>query len=1165
MINTYKHGLARSLGNRRDLVTAFVLHACLLMLFLPAKASVHQAPSVIELSLRDVPLRTALKEIERQTDYRFVVNESQIDKVKKPVVLDIRSGNIEDVLSQLLRGTGILYKIRKKQITLIPPADSTTEVSPLSTGGGTSSLVAQYDVRTLIPPVFIPEILVKGNVKDENGEPIAGVNVLVKGSTIGTATDANGDFSINVPGTESVLVFSFIGYVSQEVLVGNQTSISVQLVQDAKTLSEVVVVGYGTQEKKDVTGAVSAVSGADIENLPSGGAQQALQGRAAGVNVVRNGGAPGNAGSIRIRGLGTVNNADPLIVIDGVPAGTMNDVNPNDIQSIDVLKDASASAIYGTRAANGVVLITTKRGKFDDKLKFTVNAYTGISNRIKTLGMLDAPTLTTLKKESFTNDVPDGSTIPPIWQDPQYSTQKTNWQDEVLEQGTTDNIDVSVRGGGQYSSFAISGGRYSERGIIGKSYYKRYTFRLNSDHRIGNKLKIGQNLQFTNTNDNAPNTLSAQDGLLWSAIRFHPGLPIRNQYGSFSSSLPGFGDINNPLYSIDTQDQNTSRNRLLGSVTGEYEIIKGLKAKANLALDGTLKSERYFYVKVDSQYRQTNYNQLTLKDDKYWAFLQEYFLSYNKEFTNHSIGIVAGYTSQTFNDIFSQQVGRDFPSEDPSLRYMSQAGTIVNLGADNGGRSYDALQSVFGRVNYAFKDRYLVTGTYRADGSSRFSPGKQWGYFPAFSLGWRVSEESFFKDNITFISSLKLTGGWGQLGNQNVNSLQYLALIRNGGTYNNYAFGSSQPQNQVKGSAQGRIPNVNIGWETAEMTNVGLDAGLLENRILLTAAYFIKDTKKMLLSPPSLGTLGKASIPDQNVGELRNKGLELEVAYRKMTGDFTYSLSGNATFIRNTVTRLLTPGSFLASQTYGRTDQEITRSYEGHPYGTFYGWVADGLYQNQAQIDSDPGIANDPRKADQIHPGDVRFRDLTGDGIIDDKDRTILGSPQPNITYGLNASVAYKGFDVNLFFLGVGGVDIYNADRMQGMNAAYPFNLYNEVNGRWHGDGTSNNIPRLSATDPNLNFRTSNLFVESGAFFRLKNITIGYTLPASLLNGLRLTQARLYVTGQNVFTITNYSGMNPELGYADGNRSSGQYTQVNVDYAQYPLARTFTVGATLSF
>jgi TonB-dependent starch-binding outer membrane protein SusC len=1144
----------------------FILASLLLLLmFHPDRALARkstQTPAVIELNLKEASLKMALKEIERQTDYHFVINESRLGTVRKSVTLNIKTENVEEVLNQLLSGTNITYKIRKKQITLIPPANDAA-VSPIaSSPGGSTAMLTDSQVSFLYEGPFKQDVTVRGTVKEETGAALPGVNVVVKGTTQGTVTDGDGNFSLNVPSNESVLVFSFIGFVTQEVAVNGQTTIDVVLISDSETLSEVVVVGYGTQEKKDVTGAVSAVKGSDIANIPSGGAQQALQGRAAGVTIVRNGGAPGNAGSIRIRGLGTVNNADPLVVIDGVPAGGINDVNPNDIESIDVLKDASASAIYGTRAANGVVLITTKRGKFDDKLRLTVNGYTGVSNRIKTIDVLDAPTLAQLKQEAYTND---GVPIPAVWEDAQYQTQKTNWQDELLKQGTTNNVDISIMGGGKSSSFALSGGYYNEKGIIGKSYYKRYTFRINSDHKISERLKIGQSFQYTNTNDNAPNTLSAQDGLLWSAIRFHPGLPVKNADGSYGSTqgLGAFGDINNPIYTVDIQDKNTSRNRFLGSVTGELELFKGLKAKANVAMDGTFFYDRNFEVKISDQFRQNSYNQLTIRNEKYWSFLQEYFLTYDKQIGDHAFTLVGGYTSQTADGLYTKQQGRDFASEDPDLRYMGKANTIVNLSGDNGGRSYDALESWFGRANYSFKERYLLTATFRADGSSRFAEGNKWGNFPAFSLGWRISEEPFFQGSVPFISNLKFTGGWGQLGNQNVTSLQYLALINSG---YRYTFGDGQPQNQVSGSAQGRIPNPNIGWETAEMTNFGLDAGFLENALSLSLNYFIKDTKKMLLSPPSVGTLGRASIPDKNVGELRNQGLELEASYRRSVGDFTFALSGNATFIKNEVTKLLTPGSFLASQTYGRTEQEITRTYEGNAYGTFYGWETDGLYQNQNEIDTDPNIADDPRRGQGlIQPGDVRFRDLTNDGVIDDKDRTILGSPQPKITYGLNANVGYKGFDLTLFFLGVGGVDIYNADRMQGLNAAYSFNLYAEATNRWTDEGTSNSIPRVSSTDPNRNFRTSDLFIESGAFLRLKNITLGYTLPKNITDVLRMSQARIYVTGQNVFTVTDYSGLNPELGYADGNRSAGQYTQQNVDYAQYPQSRTWTVGATLSF
>ncbi len=741
----------------------------------------------ISLKVESLEIKKILNLIEKQADVKFVYSTNSIQGIQNTSLKELK-GPLNKVLDQILAPINVSYEVV-----------GTTRILLRKKAPGTA-----IQSQGIIFPNQLIERKVSGKVVDEKGEGLPGVNVLVVGSQTGTSTNEKGEYQLNVGDAAVTLKFSFIGYVSQEVVSDKNNVVNISLAPDVSALKEVVVVGYGTQEKKDVTGAVSSIKGADFQNLPSGGAQQALQGRAAGVNIVRNGGAPGDAGSIQIRGFGTVNNSTPLVVIDGVPSGTMNDVNPNDIESIEILKDASASAIYGTRAANGVIIITTKRGKFDNPINLTVNGYVGVTNRIKTLDVLDAPTLASLKREAYTND---GLPIPAIWNDAQYQTQLTNWQDELLKQGVTQNYDASLRGGGKFSSFSISGGYYNEKGIIGKSNYKRLTFRINSDHKIGSRIKIGQNFQFTNTHNNAPDTQSSQTGLLWSAIRFHPGLPVRNADGSYSSTqgIGAFGDINNPVFTVDTQDKDAIRNRFLGSVTGEVEIIDGLKLRANIAMDATFAESHTFDIKINDQFRTNSYNQLTLNHDKNWSLLQEYFLSYDKKFGQHSINFVGGYTSQTFNDIYSNQRGRDFASEDPSLRYMQYAGTIVSIAqADggNGSRSYDALQSYFARVNYSFRDRYLLTATVRNDASSKFAPGNRSGYFPAFSAGWRISEESFFKNALPMFSNFKLTGGWGQLGNQNVASLQYLALINS--SYR-YAFGNGGVQNYISGAAQSQI------------------------------------------------------------------------------------------------------------------------------------------------------------------------------------------------------------------------------------------------------------------------------------------------------------------------------------------------------------------------
>lgn len=1001
------------------------------------------------------------------------------------------------------------------------------------------------------------EIAVRGRISEDSGQPLIGATVALRGTDSGSITDADGNFSITVPSESTVLIISYIGYVTQEITVGNQRNLEIVLKLNANLLDETVVVGYGTQEKKDVTGAISTVKGADVANIPAMGLSQSLQGRAAGVQVVRNGGAPGEGGTIRIRGIGTVNNADPLIVVDGVPLafGNINDINPNDIESVNILKDASSSAIYGQRAANGVILITTKRGGFNQKTKLTINAYTGSSNAIKTIDVLDAPTLALLKRERYTND---GIPVNAIWNESAYQVQRTNWQDELLGQGVTKNLDLSLSGGNSNSTYAITGGYFKDDGMMKNSFFERFQFRINSEHKMGKKFKVGENVQLTRQRGNFLNTLSAQSGVLWSAIRFQPSLPVIvttalpgqtiGNYGSSQASSE-FGDINNPIFTVDTEYDEETRNRLLGNLYAEFEIIKGLKLRGNFAADGTIYDRNTFEPIVNTQIRANSRNRVARAYDESFSLLAEYLLSYDRVFAGkHAINAVFGYTAQSFTSDGFNAERRDYLSEAEDQRYLG-VGTAIT-GAD-GSKSENSLASYFGRANYAFNEKYLLTATLRSDGSSKFAPGNKWGYFPAVSAGWRISREAFFQ-NIKAISHLKLYGGWGKLGNQEVAGLQYLATIVSG---RRYSFGGTE----VTGASQNRLPNPDITWETAIMSNIGLEIGLLDNRILGTFNYFSKKTQDMLLAPPSVFTIGTVAVPNRNVGAITNSGFEAELTWQKATGPLKYNISGNVTFIKNEVTDLAGI-AFLSSTRYGRPNQEIARTYVGNPLATFYGWKTNGLYQTAAEINSDPALTNDSRrKNNQIAPGDVRFVDLNGDGQINNDDRTILGSAQPDFTYGLNANFSYKGFDLTAFFLGVAGGKIYNADRMQGLDPTYPFNMYAEAVNRWNGAGTSNTIPRMTTKRNNLNHRTSDLFLENADFTRLKNLTLGYTFDNTVSKKVGMDRLRLYVTGQNIFTITKYSGMDPELGIINGN------LQFNVDYAQYPQARTWIFGATATF
>ena len=1072
----------------------------------------------ITMNIESGTVFEVIDEIESKTDYKFIYITNVYDFEKK-ISISVIDQSIKLVLDMIFDNK-LEYEVLGKKVFLKEKAISI----PLKT-----SVLNQTEQQNEI----------SGIVVDKNGTPLPGASVLEKGTNNGTVTDFNGNFSLTVSNENPILAVSYIGFTPIEIAADGQSTINVILQEDTTGLDEIVVTGYGSSAKKDVTGAISSVKGEVFKNQPVSGLDKALQGRIAGLQVVRNGGAPGSSPKLRIRGTGTVNNSDPLYVVDGVPTSSIDGINPNNIESVEVLKDASASAIYGTRAANGVVIVTTRKGK-SGKMQVNFEMYTGFSNLMKKLDVLDASTLAEIKRERYTND---GIPADPIWNDPQYQTQRTNWQDELFETGITNNFDLSISGGSEKSTYLVAMGYYDEKGIVNKANADRLNLRLNSNHKITNWLEVGHNMSLSSRTSNGFNTTSAQNGLIFSAIRFHPGLPVKDPSGVWGSSqISGqFGDINNPIYEVDIADNSNRYTRLLTNLTTEVSITKDLKLKANFAIDGSINDSRSFNPQILNQIRQRAQNSANRTYNEDISFLMEYFLDYNKSFGDHKVGFVGGYTQQTFDYQGYYAQANGLPDEDPSQRFLSNGTAAVTTEF----RNHDGLRSVFGRANYAYKNKYLLTATVRQDESSKFAEGNRKGVFPAFSLGWRVSDEDFF--NVSFINALKLTGGWGELGNQNIDRNQFLARIARNSLY---SFGISGGNNVV-GANQVSFANENITWETVRMTNIGVDASFLDYRLTSTLNYFIKDTDDMLLAPPAIGSQGTNPSPYLNVGQIRNKGLEIELNWQDQKADFSYSIGANATFISNEVVSLV-EGSFLASRLYGRPAEELSRTYVGNPIATFYGWQADGLFQTQAEVDShakQPGAV----------PGDVRFVDINNDKKIDDQDRGIIGNPHPKMTYGINSNFSYKGFDLTMFFMGVTGVDILNADRMQGLDASYPFNLYSEITSRWTGQGTSNTIPRVSTLRTNLNHRTSDLFIESGNFLRLKNLTIGYTLPSAVVESMSLSRLRLYLSGQNVFTITDYSGLDPELGLTQGN------LQQNVDFAQFPQARTLLLGVNINF
>lgn len=1092
----------------------------LLLMFLSimqVSAKSYAQKTKLEISLKNVEISELLEEIERKSDFDFLY-KSKLLANRPKVSVDVNKATIEDIMESILP-EDLKYEVFEKTIII----------------------KKNHNIKSKTKEVEVVEadVSITGKVTDENGQGLPGASIVIQGTTTGATSDLDGNYKLSVP-EDAILEISFVGYKTQNISVNGRSEINVSMVEDLETLGEVVVIGYGTVEKKDVTGAISSVEGDDFRNQPVSGLDQALQGRLAGVQVVRNGGAPGASTAIRIRGTGTVNNADPLYIVDGFPTSSIDGINPNDIEAIEVLKDASASAIYGTRAANGVVIVTTRKG-LSGALKVNVDMYTGVSKVTNTIDVLDASTLAEIKRERYTND---GTTADAIWSDSQYQTQRTNWQDELFTTGKTKNIDLSISGGSEKSTFMVSMGYYNEQGVINKSKADRFSLRVNSDHKVSKWLKVGQNTALSTRTNNGFNTLSAQNGLIWSAIRFHPGLPVQDSDGNYGSSQVSgqFGDINNPIYEVDIQDNNNRTTRLLSNLSTEVSIIDGLKFKTNIGVDASVNDSRSFNAQILNQIRQRTQNSANRSYGQSFSLLMEYFLAYDKSFGDNKIGIVGGFTEQYFDSQGFSAQAINLPDEDPTKRFLT-AGTAAST------REFRSptlgLRSMFARAKYSYKDKYLLTATVRSDESSIFAEGNRRSTFPAFSLGWRLSDEDFF--DVPFINELKISGGWGELGNQNIQPNQYLARIARNSRYTFGIDGS----NEVVGANQISFSNPLIAWETVKMTNIGANISFLDNRLSSTFNYFIKNTEDMLLQPPAIGSQGSNPSPFLNVGQVRNKGLEIELNWQSKQSEFTYSIGANVAFINNEVTKLV-EGSFLASRTYGRPAQELSRTIVGNPIATFYGWRADGLFQTQAEIDShaeQPGAV----------PGDVRFVDINNDNVIDDEDREILGSPHPKMTYGINTNMSYKGFDATMFFLGVAGVEIYNADRMQGLDASYPFNLYSEITGRWTGPGTSNTIPRVSTLRTNLNHRTSDLFLESGSFLRLKTLTIGYTLPTSATDKIGLTRLRFYVSGQNVFTITGYSGLDPELGLTDSN------LQQNVDFAQYPQARTFLLGVNIGF
>lgn len=968
----------------------------------------------------------------------------------------------------------------------------------------------------------------------DNSETLPGVNILIKGTTTGAVTDLNGNYSITVPSSDAVLQVSSIGYTSQEVQVGSRTVINIVLEPDITSLSEVVVVGYGTQERAKVTGAISSVTAGDLVALPVSNLASALQGRAAGLTIT-NSGSPGTNPLVRIRGIGTVGDNDPLYVVDGVPAGGLNQINTNDIESIEILKDASAAAIYGSRAANGVVLITTKKGSLGLPT-VTWNSYMGVQSAWRTLDLLKRDDYIAFGRELLANN---GDPAPQRFDSMgEFANVDTDWQDAMFRTAPIQDHNLAVSGGSENILYNVSFGYFSQDGIMRGTDFERVSFRANTDFKISNRISAGQTFTLSYSDRNVE-PFSGGRSQLEHIVKMVPYIPVRD-----ASRLGGFrapdrvdgSDPENPVMNAELRTNRQQDLKILGTAYVDVDIYEGLKYKFLVGLDmnyGT--GDQYSPMYDAGDFSVSSFASISQNRSTYISPLISNQFTYERTFDKHSVEALAVIEQQTHTVSSLTGNGQNLLTNDVRVLQGIQNQTT------SGNKTEYALISYIGRVNYDYDQKYLFSASIRRDGGSRFGPGNKIGYFPAVSIGWRISEE-LFMNSLDALSDLKLRASYGETGNDRIGDYVYQGTINSNFFYN------------FDGSLQGastitNLANADLRWETTAMTNIGMDMGLFNDRLNLSLEWFNNETKGMILGVPIPSSLGYDGAPVANVGNVSNKGFELSIGYRKLTGGFRWSVDANLSTIENELVSLGTGNTVAGPQFQGDT---YTFTEEGKPIAYFYGWIADGIFQE----------GDETSQQSNASVGDIRFRDINEDGTITDDDRTYLGHYMPDFSYGLNFSADWKNFDLSMFVQGVQGNEIFSNLRYHTEGMTRLFNASTAVLDRWTPTNTNTDVPRAVSTDPNRNARASSRFIEDGSYLRIKSLSIGYNFPSTVLKTNLISNLRVYVSSQNLLTITGYSGYDPEIAVRTGLNSS---LGAGIDYGQFPQPRTLFGGIQVTF
>lgn len=1092
-------------------ISTFLLMVCV---FCSYAGNAHSQNAKVSIRMNNVKLDKILNEIENQTDYLFIYN-NQVD-INKITSVKVKNEAVAQVLDRILSGTGINYELEGTHIIL------TTEAI--------KDLHAQQQAKT-----------VTGMVTDVSGEPIIGANIRIKGTTTGTITDIDGNFSIEAE-PQSVIEVSYIGYLTQETVINNQKSIRFLLKEDTKTLDEVVVIGYGVQKKADLTGSVANINTEKLNTQSNANIGQALQGKIAGVDIVSQGGAPGSGTRIMVRGIGTLNNASPLYIVDGMYMNSIDHINPNDIASIDVLKDASSAAIYGSRAANGVIIVTTKEGSnTEGKPIIDLSVNLGISTASKFLDMLDAKgwaEVTTIARQAIGKPALDMATD-------LANKPDNDWQDIMFRPALMQNYNLAVKGGGKYSTYYTGLGYFNQDGIVKGTNYQRYNIQSKNDYKRG-IFSAGTNLIISFSHDK-PLHQELRGGMIGTILQSVPTLEKYDdtREGGYGGTYGDVVNIPHPLAIIDDNimDRYNENVKIFANLYAQIELFKGLKYKLNLTPDFSFERYKNYLNKYDFGLATNSITQLTERQRRRRNILVENLLTFDRTFGEHKISALAGYTYQDSRFRHIQAYGEGLPQ---GLEEIDAATT----NRSNEGNSWrSVLTSILGRVFYSYQNKYLFTATIRRDGSSKFGKNNRYGYFPSFSLGWNVAEEKFM-ENVHWLDQLKLRGGYGVLGNQEIDNYQYSSTITTG---INYPDGNG-------GLLQGAFPknfaNPDIKWEETAMTNVGIDFMAFNNRLSLTADYYVKNTKDILLTVPIPISSGGANDPIRNAGKIRNNGFEFNLGWMDQPNpDISYGINLIGSFNKN---KVIAMGSESGSIKGGSTNQNITTSETkaGYPIGGYWLISTAGYFNSQEEVDA---YAKDGKKIQPAaEPGDIKFVDANNDGVINDDDRVFQGSPFPDFTFALNGNMRYKNFDLSIGLQGVLGNKIYNATRQTLEDVTKGSNFLASCLDYWTPENKNASHPRLTWDDPNRNTRAeSDRYLENGSYLRLRSVQLGYTFPQTWFKGA-IQHARVYINAENLFTITSYSGYSPDV-----NADNANYR--GFDNFIYPTNRTFMLGLNVTF